>query len=267
MRPDVPVEAPVTTIGLIADVHLRAGLADRLERELAGVRDRIAAAEPDHCVVLGDLIEDGDDPATDAAHVERVRSVLDDFDCPVTYLLGNHDVEQLSVERLGALLGQDRFYGVRQVGDVPLVALNSAWPAADGAPGWLGPAQRDWLADRAAAGDLRDALVVVHHPVGAFDLSENVWFRDYPERAYCVDRKSALAALADADVRGTVSGHVHQAGRDDFHGVDHVSLNAFSKETPEKPFTGTYGLVECSAATTTVTERVDGEVRHRHELN
>jgi 3',5'-cyclic AMP phosphodiesterase CpdA len=240
-------------VALFPDIHLRSEHADRIVSELretvSGLGDR-----PDHAFVLGDLIQEADDPDVDAAHVETVRETFDDAPFSTTYLLGNHDVENLSHDRLSDLLDQDRFYGTREVDGRSVVFLDSTHTRAAGARGELGSDQREWL-ERVLA-DRPGSIVLCHHPLGNFDLSDNVWFSEYPERAYLYDRKEALRLLADADARGTISGHIHQSGFSTFHGMSHVSVNAFSKETPERAFTGTYAVA-------TIDDGIDVDVRVR----
>lgn len=229
-------------LALLGDVHMRAEHGDRIREELARAVDRLAAFDPDRAFVLGDLIEDADGAAADRERVRRVRAVLDDAPFPVTYLLGNHDVVNLDRATLADLLGQRSFHGVVDVDGTPVVYLDSSWASPEGSRGHLGAVQREWLRERLQG--LSGALAVVHHPLGAFDLSGNPWFADYPERAFLGDRKEVLDAFAATGaVRATVSGHLHQTECVRFRGLPHVSLGAFSKAAPDVPVTGTYAEV------------------------
>lgn len=231
----------MTRLALLSDVHMRDEHATRLQAGLVRIVDRLAAFDPDHTFVLGDLVEDGASGAADRESVRRVRSALDAAPFPVTYLLGNHDVVNLDRAAFADLLAQESFHGVVDVDGTPVVYLDSAWRRG-GPRGELGADQRAWLRDR--LGELSGALVLVHHPLGAFDLSENPWFADYPERAFLGDRKEVLDLIEEVGgVRATVSGHVHQTGLARFRGLAHVSLNAFSKEAPDVPFTGTFAEI------------------------
>lgn len=55
-----------------------------------------------------------------------------------------------------------------------------------------------------------------------------------------------------------MSGHLHQNGLVRFHGLPHVSVNAFSKETPDVPFTGTYAEVTVGADVDVAVETPEG---------
>lgn len=234
-------------LGLVADLHMRESEASGLSAALRDVVDHWESNTPDHAFVLGDVIEDGENARADRDNLQRVREILERLPCDVTYLLGNHDVENLTRAELTDTLDQDRFRGVVELGDTSVIYLDSTMEQTPGARGALGPDQRQWL--EAELRTHEQPLVLCHHPLGAFDISENVWFGDYPERAFVFDRKETLDVLdAGGPIRGTISGHIHQPGCGDFRGMTHVSLNAFSKETPELAITGTYAEVSIGDA-------------------
>jgi 3',5'-cyclic AMP phosphodiesterase CpdA len=254
----------MTDLALVADIHMRDAEADRISAELRAVMDRWEEYNPDHAFVLGDLIEDGDSASGDLANLERVRDIVEAAPCPVTYLLGNHDVEQLTRPEVGDALDQPQFHGVVELDDTAIIYLDSTLETPPGARGSLGATQRTWLETELPKHDT--PLVLCHHPLGNFDLSGNVWFEDYPERAFAFDRQEALDVLEDGGpVRGTVSGHIHQPGFVDFRGMAHVSLNAFSKETPDTPLTGTYAEVQIDDGVT-IDVKVGNEIRMSYTL-
>lgn len=231
-------------VAILSDIHMRDGHVDSVSAELEAVTTVLKREhDPTHAFVLGDLIEDCGSPEADRNNVDRVASILDDWSVPVTYLLGNHDVEYLDRTQLRDLLDQDEFYGVETVGEVSFLYLDSSYQEVRGATGRVGPEQLDWLTDHLPS--LSNVVVLVHHPVGNFDLSANEWFAEYPERAYLWDRKEVLTRLDRVDsVRATVSGHIHQTDYDRFWELPHVSVNAFSKELPDVPLTGTYAVLD-----------------------
>jgi Icc protein len=227
-------------LGLVSDVHLRSGHETAVETALAGVVDRFDDRGVDRILVLGDLIEDESERA-DRAHVRAVRDTLAAADAPVTYLLGNHDVERLSHADLREVLGVERFWGRVEGGDADLFYLDSSAPERSGAQGAVGERQVAWL-DRELA-DAAGAVVFVHHPLGYRDLSGNAWFANEPERAFCGNKREVNDVLSRHDVRAVVNGHVHETAHVRYRGVDHVTVSAFSKELPDVPVTGTYARV------------------------
>lgn len=229
-------------IGLVSDVHMREGERDAIERELRATVERLEGFDPHHAFVLGDLVEDGETAATDREHVEAVTRVLEEAPFRTTYLLGNHDVENLSRASLSAALdGQPRF-GHLTVRGQDVVYLDSSAPRLAGARGELGGEQLEFL--RELLPTLEDALLLAHHPVGHYDLRDNHWFGEFPERAFLGDRKELLEVVAGTGgVRATFGGHIHQSRAGSFRGIDHVVVNAFSKELPDAPVTGTHAEV------------------------
>jgi Predicted phosphohydrolases len=222
---------------------MRDGYTAEISSELHAVVERLDKEhEISHTFVLGDLIEDGKSVEGDRENIKRTSSIFEEWSVPVTYLLGNHDVEHLSKPQLRSLLGQDEFYGVQDVEGTSFVYLDSAYQKVRGATGKIGPEQLEWLEQIVPT--LSDAVLLVHHPVGNFDLRANEWFSEYPERAYLWDRKEVLKRIEGTAVRATISGHIHQVGYDNFRGLPHVSANAFSKELPDVPLTGTYAVLE-----------------------
>ncbi|MCW8173177.1 hypothetical protein D8S78_18940 [Natrialba swarupiae] len=72
-------------------------------------------------------------------------------------------------------------------------------------------------------------------------------------------------ALDPKLVKGTINGHTHENVLTNYREVEHVTLNAFSKETREKPITGTYAEVVIDD-TVDVTVKVDDELVRRYEF-
>ena len=248
----------MTRIAIVSDIHMRDGYASQIRDELEAVVDGLAERSTAHAFVLGDLIEDGDSAATDRANVERVRETFASAPFPVTYLLGNHDVENLTRAALTDVLDQERFYDVVDVDGTPIVCLDSTNERSPGPQGTVGADQRAWLRD--VLSEHERPLLFLHHPLGDFDLSNNVWFEEYPERAFLGDRKEVLDVVAEAGpVRGSISGHIHQTECTTFRGTSHVSVNAFSKELPDRPLTGTFAEVGLG-------EEVDIDVMVRGEV-
>ncbi|WP_096391813.1 metallophosphoesterase family protein [Halopenitus persicus] len=227
----------MTTVAIITDIHMRGAYRNDILCTLEDVQSRIIEEhDPEHTFVLGDLIQDVG-RETDRRHLRTVASVLESGHAPVTYLLGNHDTGSLSREEVSDILGQDSFYGRVTVGNYSFVYLNSSQERY-GVRGVLGPEQRSWFRGAIPG----QSIVLSHHPIGPFSLANNVWFQDFPERALLWDRKELLEIL-DEDTIATLSGHIHQTERTTFRGLSHISINAFSKEHPDNPISGTYAVL------------------------
>lgn len=227
-------------LGVVSDVHWRAERATAIRTELEGVVDRFDAADVERVVVLGDLLEDARTPEQDRRHVRALRETLEAGGFDVTYLLGNHDTENLDAADHRELLGQES-YGRFEVAGRDAIYLNSA--CLPGAAGRVTSEQLSFLERTAAT--VENALLFVHHPVCYLDLSENAWFAEHPERAICTNKAEINSILDDHDsVAACFSGHVHANRHVRYRGRDHVVVDAFSKARPDSTApAGTYGLL------------------------
>ncbi|QCI67898.1 metallophosphoesterase family protein [Phreatobacter stygius] len=177
----------------------------------------VHAAEPDHVVVTGDLIELGLDREWQAAHAALTR-----FGAPaqVSWGPGNHDLytTEASVRSRGAMADwlppvaatgdlRDHFPRLDLVGDAALVTLCSGKPTwLFSAEGELGAAQLGRLAAVLTGLDRQRFLPVIalHHPPHAPGLSRLKRLRDAP---------ALLDLLARHRCPVVLHGHLHKASR------------------------------------------------------
>ena len=227
-------------LGLISDIHLRSSDESVV---LATLQDIVGhfneSYSPDRVVVLGDLIED-ESPELDRTHCRQVVEALAELEAPVTYLPGNHDVETMSPDRLEEIVGNPLWGHIE---GTPLIYLDSSAPHLSGAPGYVTEEQLAFLDNR--LGTLDEAVLLVHHPVHHRSFADNVWFADAPERAICVNKRDVNNVLADhGNVRAVLNGHLHETHHCRYRGIDHFTINAVNKETPDSDVTGTYAEVD-----------------------
>ncbi|NQX27660.1 metallophosphoesterase [Microbacteriaceae bacterium VKM Ac-2854] len=200
--------APAThTIAHLSDTHFLAGGAalygavqteDLLARALARLAERGEAL--DAIVITGDVADRGEADA-----YRRVRAALDpvaaSFDCPIVWVMGNHD-ERVAFRRelLGAEGGDEPILQQFDLGGLRVVALDSAVPGFH--HGALTPehlAELDAiLADPAPHG----TLLALHHPplptpLGAMTVLELRGLAEFAE------------VIRGRDIRGVLAGHLH----------------------------------------------------------
>lgn len=224
------------SVALLSDIHLRKEKQSEIMETLHEIEnDILARTELLHTFIIGDLIEDNN-TTQDREKLRTLRDLFEEWPSEITYLLGNHDIETLSKSTVAEILGQDSFYETIEISGQSFVYLDST-KINVGARGALGIDQQNWLQESIP----EDAVVLSHHPIGRFDITANTWFQEYPERAYLWDRKEVLDIVTDT-AKATVSGHIHQAETIDRRGLTHYSVNAVSKETPDKPVSGNYAL-------------------------
>lgn len=226
-------------IAILSDIHLRTRYRGRIQSALERTIEEIDRFDPDYVICLGDVIE-GETRIRDAAHIEWVRDRLA-FDAPTRLLAGNHDVDNLGLDRLSVLF-DNSLSGLEWCQEEPLLFLNTATPRLDSARGEISADQFN-LIERAMSLE-QPVTVFVHHPIHYRDLTDTVWWSESPERAFCGNKRSVNEALNSNAVRCVFNGHLHETDRTRYNGIDHVTINAFSKETPTLPVTGTHAEVE-----------------------
>jgi 3',5'-cyclic AMP phosphodiesterase CpdA len=226
---------------IISDIHMRNNHEEDIRSKFEDTISSINEDEYEKAFILGDLIEDEDKPYEDKKNIRKIRSMIDNMDLSFKYLLGNHDVEKLSTLHLKDLLEQDSFYNFDStLNSTNIIYLDSSLPSRSGPHGWIDDIQLKWLEEKLS--EIDNAFILIHHPIADYDIQDNYWFSDYPERAYLLNRKEVIKKLnnSDTNIRGVLNGHIHQNSYTDFHEIPNISINAFSKETREIPVTGTY---------------------------
>lgn len=246
-------------IGLISDVHLRSDYREEIEAELDRVIESFESFDPDLVVALGDIVED-ETAERDREHIAAVKERLS-FGPPVRLLAGNHDAMNLSLGTLRSLLGNSLDEIVRMGGET-LVFLNSAAPRLGNPRGEISESGFDLL--RELDPD-EPATVFVHHPLHYRDVSDSVWWATRPEEAFCGNKRQINGILEERSIRCVINGHIHDSNHTRYRGIDHVTINAFSKETPEVLITGTYAEIEIGEAVRIET-KVGSETVARYEL-
>lgn len=209
--------APRRTLVHLSDTHLLAGnaaLGGRYDtaRNLARALDAVEALDvrPDAIVVTGDLTDLGEPDAYRALR-DAVEPVAERIGAPVVWVAGNHDERPaMRHELLGLAPDEEPVTGVWDLGGLRLIALDTT------VPGWhhgdLDDAQLRWLRAELAAPAPLGTILAMHHP----PLPSHIPFFDILELR---DQTRLADAIADADVRVILAGHLHYSTHGTFAGV------------------------------------------------
>ena len=195
------------------------------DAQLASLIDRLRTSEirPDAIVLTGDLADHG---AEDA--YQRLRAALDpvaaDYDCPIVWVMGNHDDRQTFRRVLqDDVDGHGPVDHVTMVDGLRIVALDSTVPGVH--HGQITPVQLEWLAAVLSVPAPNGTLLALHHPPVPTHLGllQAVELRD----AHVLE-----PVLAGSDVRGILAGHFHYSVASTFAGipVSVVSATCYSQD-------------------------------------
>ncbi|MFN4098224.1 MAG: metallophosphoesterase [Pararhodobacter sp.] len=206
-----------TTFVHITDLHISAPeLADSKLRSdttttVRNVIEMIKQIEPRPSFVIasGDLTNHGD-----AASFRTLAGMMEGFDIPVVWALGNHDTrEGFHAGLLGSTGSADQPYDHQQVIDgIHVITLDTSNPLRIG--GHLVEAQFAFLEAALDEHAELPKIIVMHH-APALD-QDPVW--EWKSLSFsATDRLAAI--LKGREIAGIFSGHIHQDRFTQWHGI------------------------------------------------
>ncbi|MDY6770852.1 MAG: metallophosphoesterase [Candidatus Nanohaloarchaea archaeon] len=246
-------------IGVLPDIHMRTSHHDQIADALRTAVERLDQDDPDIVVAPGDIIQHGDNEHEDRSNLEDVRAILDELDCPVQFLAGNHDVMHIDRDTLPDLFGNE-LWGRETVNSEQLIFLDSSSPWLSGSRGEITDEQLEFLDE--TLDDVKEATIFIHHPIHYHDVQGNYWWTNYPERAFCGNKKEINRVISrHENVRAVFNGHLHEPDRTLYADIQHVTFNAFSRELPSKPVTGTNATIDLGETVTVDVYEGNDEMR------
>ncbi len=231
--------ANVVRIGIVTDVHVHDTNSPNEHKVMTNYEPRLQAfvaamtAWPADIVVsLGDLVNgvfvmgaDLGDPARVPALLDRAVGILRGFPGPIGYVLGNHDVYNLTKVQFLTATGSPAAYRSFDVGAYHVVILDAQFNKAGQdyenvswmVQGTIPPAELEWLrADLAAT--QRPTIVCVHQPLSAaFEL-----LAGGPPVSNAPEVRAVLAA--SGRVIAVFQGHTHDSAHAVIDGIDYVTF-------------------------------------------
>jgi alkaline phosphatase len=183
---------------------------------------------------LGDSVDEAETVEEERSHLYQVKDVLESVGVPVHFLIGNHDVAEMTKSEFLEVIGHRSSYYSFDIGDVHVVILDSNINAdgTDFSAGnfewddaWVGAEQIQWLKDDLAAAGDRSSLIFCHgvlndlyRPRGG--LNGHV-VRDASEVRHVLETQGA--------VKGVFMGHHHSGGQVVVNGIPYVTLKAMTE--------------------------------------
>ncbi|MBT3295746.1 MAG: hypothetical protein HN919_08000 [Verrucomicrobia bacterium] len=227
---------PILTIGLVADLHyapITVGTrycSESLTKLQAAVED-FQTRDLDLVVCLGDVIDQSETVEGELGCIREVRECLDGLPAAKHFVLGNHDVSELTKGQFLAACGQKASYYSFDCRGVHIVILDSNFNP-DGtsfAPGnlewndaWIGDKQISWLKDDLAASEAMPALVFCHA-----NLDHRVCKNGELNGHIVKDAVKVRQVLeASGNVKAVIQGHDHGGQQSTINGIPYIILRA-----------------------------------------
>lgn len=269
----VSLTGETVRIALITDVHAHDTNSPNEHKVMVNWAERVAAfvdaanAWPADAVVsLGDYVNgrfvmgaelgDLDDEERIPGILDEALAVLTEFDGPVHYVVGNHDVYNLSKDQILAATGTESTYYSYDLKGVHFVILDAQFDKNENdyghiawmVQGLIPTVEMEWLQADLAASDL-PTVVFVHQPLDSdFEL-----LAGGPPIFNHLAVRDLLAA--DGDVIAVFSGHDHDTDYTEIDGIHYFTIAAMLDHDEPTPLTWAMVTLDADAGTLVV----DGE--------
>ena len=243
-------DSAVLRVGIFADLHAHDTDSPGEEKVMTNYRERLQAfvdamnAWPADLVIeLGDFVNGKFVLGAELGEPERIIGILDDaesvyaqFEGPRYYVLGNHEVYDLSKEEFLGYTAADVTYLSFDAGAYHFVILDAQYSktGADyGHMGWvvqgtIPDVELEWLRQDLAATD-RPTIICIHQPLDV----DFALLAGGPEVS---NNKAVQAVLRDAGVVIAVfQGHSHENAYNLIDGIHYVTFQALLDHTEPTP--------------------------------
>ncbi len=257
-------------IAMITDVHAHDTNSPNEHKVMVNWAERVAAFvvaandwPADTVVSLGDYVNgafvmgaelgDLEDAERFPDILDETFAVLTEFDGPVHYVVGNHDVYNLSKDQILAATGTESTYYSFDLKGVHFVILDAQFDKSENdyghiawmVQGLIPTVEMEWLQTDLAASDL-PTVVFVHQPLDSdFEL-----LAGGPPIANHLAVRDVL--VADGDVIAVFSGHDHDADYTEIDGIHYFTIAAMVDHDEPTPLTWAMVTVDADAGTLVV---------------
>lgn len=183
---------------------------------------------------LGDRISDTT-REMDRQVAAEVAEVFRSFGGPRYHVLGNHDVNNLSIADNEEILGQSMQSRAVDLGDIRLLLWQPGVKIERGVGFPEVASGLPWLVEALEADD-RPAIIATHVPLSGHSQVGNYYFERNPEYSTYPDHRAVLEAVeATGKAALWLSGHVHWNTLTNVRGLPHLTLQSVSERFTTYP--------------------------------
>lgn len=187
--------------------------------------------QPEFVMVLGDLIQD-ENKEKDEENIIYVVNLLSKLNCPVYYVAGNHDLINISEDKLTLLFKEDRLYYSFDHNDIHFIVLFAR--SVNHRDAIIDEEQLEWLKQ-----DLNEShyktILFVHFGLADQNLQGNPWFENKPEYALVRNRKTVRGILEDSDkVLVVFNSHLHWDRKDVHNSIPYYTIQSLTENEDNK---------------------------------
>ncbi|WP_283192744.1 metallophosphoesterase [Rhizobium sp. AN80A] len=244
-------------IAIITDIHHGplSHTKDESWDGLAHVRSFVARAvaeKADLLLDLGDRISDTNHE-TDHRVASELADIFKTYPGKRIHILGNHDVDNLTVAENENIFGQSMASSVHDLGDIRLIAWQPGVKIEMGIGLPKAEPALEWLVEALNA-DERPAIIATHVPLSGHSQTGNYYFERNPHYSSYPDHAVVRRAVeATGKAALWLSGHVHWNTVTNVGNVQHITIQSVSERFTTHPITAAaYADVEIKGGQFTV---------------
>lgn len=220
------MKEPVIKLGIISDIHNGPNKETKVAKLLrAFVSQMNDNFKPAFVVVLGDLhtFVNFD---VDCASIRGIKEIFQALELPVYYVLGNHDIVNLTKEKFRNILGIDCEYTSFNFGNYHFVLLDAQDETIGGNEGNISESQLRWLRND-LENTSKKTVIFSHQALDKQDLMQNIRFKDSPSSAF-VKNKDKVREILDNSrkVIAVFNGHVHWNNMQIINNIPYFSIHS-----------------------------------------
>jgi len=224
-------------LAVVTDIHngpdRETQRGSQVPRILKALANDIRRYKPDMLIDLGDRVNDVD-RASDLKHLSELAEIIADIGVPCTYLMGNHDLDNLSIDDNERVLRQSMSSSSLEIKGVHLVFWRPDAYLSVGRGLDFRRSDLNWLSDELKSTRL-PTVVFSHIPVHGGSMTSNYFFEELPDLAtYRASHEIRQLLREVGNVILWVAGHLHWNSAVVVDGIAHVSIASLA-DTWTKP--------------------------------
>jgi len=215
----------------LADIHIGSNLSTNFGRQGFETLNKFVEIinrnfKPDCVIELGDRVislnleEDKSDSI-------KLRNILENIHAPVFYLLGNHDIEKMSVKENEEIYNCSFANRIEYINSFRLLLLNTQDPVVEKIGGSISEEQIKWIRSKLIIKNT-PTIVFSHQAIDDQEIISNINFSKIPKLAF-VRNKDTIRDIFNSsqNVLAVINGHLHWSNVWIKFNVPYISVPSF----------------------------------------
>lgn len=232
----------------LADMHIGSNLLTSFRRQGFETLNKFVEIinrnfKPDCVIELGDRVLSLN-LEEDKSNSIKLLNILENIHAPVFYLLGNHDIEEMSVKENEEIYNCSFANRIEYINNFRLLLLNTQDPVVEKIGGSISEEQIKWIRSKLIIKNT-PTIVFSHQAIDDQEIISNINFSKIPKLAF-VRNKNTLRDIFNSsqNVLAVINGHLHWSNVWIKFNVPYISMPSFIETWGEnKKVTGAFSEI------------------------